>query len=398
MYERLPPYRDDPIESTFRRCAADDRDVLNLSIGVFRDENNNAPILDCVRQAEQQVIATQNTKAYIGPTGNPAYAEAIAHLALGQDHPALAAGRVRTAQTPGAGAALRVAAELIRDLTPEATVWFSTPVWDHQVDFFTRAGLKVAFHPYYDWQQHRLDFPAMLDGLDQARPGDVLILHASCHNPTGEDPDLAQWQALTDLCQQRGLIPLIDMAYQGYGDGIDEDAAGLRLMAAQMPEMMVAISSSKSFAVYRDRVGALMLIHPEGGRKADELFLHLCDLIRALYFMPPDLGAAVITAILSSEELRDAWQAELASARRRVQSLRHATHAHLSRSLPGFDSVYMTRQKGMFSCLPIDEQQRRYLETDHAIYLMPSGRLNFAALSERNIPRLAEALKSFDLG
>lgn len=398
MFADLPPYEDDPIEGIFRRCAADPRaDKLNLSIGVFRDDSGNAPVLDCVKSAERAVLSRQETKAYVGPAGNPAYCAAIERLVLGDSHPVLSDERIRSVQTPGAGAALRVAAELIRSRNPGARIWFSDPVWLHQVDFFTRAGLAVRQHAYYDRQAHCLDFPGMMDSLEEARPGDVLVLHASCHNPTGEDLPLEAWDQLADWCTDKGVLPLVDIAYQGYGDGLEEDAAGLRAMAACVPEMMVAVSSSKSFAVYRDRVGALMLLHPSGGRKADEMLLHLVDLIRALYFMPPDLGAAVITHILNDTALRARWQEELEAARTRVTGLRRACHDHFSDALPGFDSRYMLRQKGMFSCLPVDDAQRLMLERDHGIYLMPSGRLNFAALSTASIPQLARALAAIGI-
>jgi len=395
MFEKLTDYQDDIIESIFRRCAADKRaNVMNLSIGVFRDRHGAAPVMNAVRRAEADVVTRQETKAYVGPLGNTAYARAIERLVLGDDHPVLGSGRLKTAQTPGAGAALRVAAELIRDLAPDTTIWFSDPVWLHQVDFFTRAGLKVAYHPYYDWQAGTLDFEGMLTGLGKAKAGDIVVIHAACHNPTGEDLSLDQWRVLTDFCLERGLIPLVDSAYQGYGDGIEEDAAGLRHMATHMPEMMIAISSSKSFAVYRDRVGALMLLHPQGGRAAEEAWLHMGDLIRGLYFMPPDLGAAVITHVLSDAALNAEWRSELDKARAHVQRLRQLTVDHFTTALRGFDSRYLLHQKGMFSCLPLSDDQRLTLERDHAVYLMPSGRLNFAALSEDKIPRLAGALKA----
>lgn len=395
MFEKLTDYRDDVIESIFRRCAADKRPgAMNLSIGVFRDRNGAAPLMSAVRQAETDIVARQDTKAYVGPLGNAAYAREIERLVLGPDHPVLASSRLKTAQTPGAGAALRVAAEIIRDLAPGTTIWFSDPVWLHQVDFFTRAGLKVAYHPYYDWQTGTLDFEAMLAGLGRAMPGDVLVIHGACHNPTGADLSPEKWRILTDFCLDHQLLPLVDSAYQGYGDGLDEDAAGLRHMAAHMPEMMIAISSSKSFAVYRDRVGALMLLHREGGRAAEEAWLHMGDLIRGLYFMPPDLGAAVIAHILSDGALKAEWQGELEAARTRVKRLRQLTVDHFAGALPAFDSRYMLHQKGMFSCLPVSDQQRLRLEQEQAVYLMPSGRLNFAALSEDKIPRLAEALEA----
>lgn len=396
MFELAPPHQDDPIESTFLRAKADPRpDLIDLSIGVFKDASGNAPIMATVRRAEMEVLGEQATKCYLSPAGNPDYCHAISRLVLGAAHPVLTGDRLQAVQTPGAGAALRVAAELIRFLKPDAAIWFSDPVWDHQPDFFTRAGLPRKIYRYYDRTNHTVDFDCMLTDLRAAARGDVVVLHGACHNPTGADLSVAQWRELALFCREHGLLPLVDIAYQGYGDGIEEDVAGVREMAVLMPEMLIAISSSKSFAVYRDRAGALMMLTPEGGRKAEELRLHVTDLIRALYFMPPDHGAAVITRILEDDTLRTGWAAELDAARAQVTGLRGAFQAMLQRAVNEADFTWLGHQKGMFSCLPLTEENRFRLERDQGVYLMPGGRINFAALSEEKIERLAAFLPDY---
>jgi len=396
MFEQLKNYKPDAIESTFVRAAADDRPgKVNLSIGVFRDASGNVPIMESVRRAEAKALRDRQSKGYLTPAGNPAYAAEMETLVLGSDHAVLKDKRIRSVQTPGAGAALRVAAELITSLTPRAKIWFDTPVWAHQHDFFTRAGMAIRFHPYYDRTRNQLDFDGYLKGLSAAKPGDIVVIHGCCHNPTGEDLSPAQWRELTAYLLEHDLIPLVDIAYQGYGDGLEADVAGARYMAEKMPTMMIATTSSKSFAVYRDRAGALMLIHPEGGHKADDVKLHTLDLIRGLYFMAPDQGAEAVTTILRDPELRKMWESELEAARLSVANLRQKTYQAFSAAMPEIDFSFIARQKGMFSCLPISEENRIRLERDKAIYLMPEGRINFAALTDESLDYVADSLVGY---
>jgi len=396
MFDGLKSYTDDPIESTFSRLKADQRpELVNLSIGVFRNAQGQVPLMEVVRQAESRVLDELVTKSYLTPAGNVKFCEAVSELLLGLNHQAVLEGRVRMVQTPGAGSALRVAAELTRSLNPKATIWFSDPVWSHQVDFFKAAGLNIKYYTYYDRESQTLDFTGMLQSLEAAKSGDIIVLHGACHNPTGEDLSFAQWQSLTELMRQKSLIPLVDIAYQGYGEGLEEDAAGLRYMAAQFPNMLIAYSASKSFAVYRDRVGVLFMITPDSGKPAEIMYNHLIDIIRSLYFMPPDRGAEIVATILGDVELRARWEAELSGMRDHVKQIRATALEAFKTHLQNWDWQNLARQKGMFSCLPISEPNRLKLEADKAIYLLPDGRLNFASLSRGNLDYVASSLGDY---
>ena len=396
MFDGLKTYRDDPIESTFRRLQEDQRpDLVNLSIGVFRNARGEVPLMNVVRQAEHLVLDQLVTKSYLTPAGNVKFCEAVSELLLGLGHKAVLEGRVRMVQTPGAGSALRVAAELTRSLNPDAAIWFSDPVWSHQVDFFKAAGLNIKYYSYYDRESQTLDFTQMLQSLEAAKAGDMIVLHGACHNPTGEHLSFAKWQSLSELMRLRSLIPLVDIAYQGYGEGLEEDAAGLRYMATQFPNMLIAYSASKSFAVYRDRVGVLFMITPESGKPAELMYNHLTDIIRSLYFMPPDRGAEIVATILNDVDLRARWQSELAGMRAQVKQIRQMAFEALKTHQPDWNWSNITRQKGMFSCLPITEPERLRLEQDKAIYLLPDGRLNFASLSTDNLDYVASSLGEY---
>ena len=293
---------------------------IDLGIGVYRDASGQVPVMQAVRRAERAIVERNLPKSYLTPFGNPGYCEDIERLALGEDHPVLAAGRVISAQTPGAGSALRLAAELIHDLAPTSRVWLSEPVWFHQTEFFEKAGMEMCNYRYYDQQNSVLRFDEMLRDLSGMRPDDVLLLHGCCHNPTGQDLDIDQWQAVTDLVLKTGAIPSIDIAYQGFGKGIDEDVAGLRLMAEQVPQALLTVSSSKSFGVYRDRAGLLSIIMPPDAADTTSVRRKFRDTARQLYFMAPDHGAAIVHEIMSTPDLEQLWRQELDSFRRSIVS------------------------------------------------------------------------------
>lgn len=393
MFTQLPPVSEDAIESLFARLAADPRpNKLDLGIGIYRNEEGQIPLMDCVRKAEQRLLSNQSHKGYLTPLGNQTYCRLVSELVLGKDHPVLDNNLLRSAQSVGAGGSLRVAAELIRHISPDSRIWFSEPVWQHQVDFFRAAGLQTCSYRYYDVLTSELQPKAMLEDLSQMRANDVLVLHGSCHNPTGEDPNPARWQQLVELVNRTGAIPLVDVAYQGFGEGIEEDVAGLRLMAAQVPAMMLAVSSSKSFGIYRDRAGLFSIINHDRNTDWDRWHALLRDTIRQLYFMPPDHGAALIVDILAEPELRESWQHEINQLRDRIHSLRHMFRRALENAMPGFDASFVERQKGMFSCLPITPAMQKRMEDDDAIYMLPNARLNFAALAQSQAERVASAL------
>jgi aspartate aminotransferase len=391
MFDKLPTPVDDPIESLFQRIHDDPRaDKLDLGIGVYRDESGRIPLFAAVSKAEQRMLQRAAHKGYVGPLGNMDYCRLMSALVLGADHVRLRGPGLVMAQTPGAGGALRTAAELIKQLRPGSRVWFSDPVWLHQLDFFRNAGLEICRYRYYRTDTAELQAEAMLQDLAGMRRDDVLVLHGSCHNPTGEDPPLWLWEQLALLLSRTGAIPLVDIAYQGFGDGIEADAEGLRLMAAMVPEMLLVATSSKSFGIYRDRAGLLALLH-DNPRQTETLKVLLRDGIRSNYFMPPDHGAQLVATILADADLNRLWREELDGVRNRIHSLRRLLRQEIELALPGFDGRFLERQKGMFSCLPVTPLQQQQLERESGIFMLPQARLNFAALAQKQATRVAQA-------
>lgn len=392
MFEALADYENDPIEAMFVRLMADTHaDKIDLGIGVYRDEHGNAPVMKSVRLAEQQLLDRGLPKSYISPLGHQDYCSAMARIALGPDHAVLKEERIVSAQTPGAGSALRAAAELVHGISPKSRVWASQPVWGHQLGFFAKAGMAVSRYRYYDQANCTLQFAGMLEDLQAMQPGDLLLLHGCCHNPTGQDLDAAQWRAVADLVVDKGAIPFVDVAYQGFGEGIDEDVAGLRLLAERVPQLLLTVSSSKSFGIYRERAGLLAIILPPGSKHKTNVTRRLRDTVRELWFMAPDHGAATVNEILSTPALEAMWRAELDLIREHVIDMRAALQKTLSTTVAGFDASFLAAQHGMFSCLPISFAEQLFLEQEYHIYMLPPARVNVAAMSDRQSAVLAEA-------
>ena len=395
MFDHITQYPDDPIEELYIRAAEDRRDnVLNLGIGVYRDSQGRAPIFDCVKTAEQYIVDKADSKSYLTPLGNERFIEVTEKLLFGEQHPVISEGRVISAQCPGAGGGLRIGAELLKSISPHARVWFSAPVWEHQIGFFTCAGLQKEHYQYYDRDQHRIDFPAMLASVDAMNAGDLMVIHGCCHNPTGADLSLEQWKALTERLIEKQVIPFVDIAYQGFGVGIEDDVLGTQWMAAHTPNMLLAYSASKSFGLYRDRAGLFSLIHNKGHQDGASLKRYLRDLIRGLYFMPPDHAASVVAEILLDPTLKRQWRTEVDGIRQRVRSCREALAGAIDTISPDFGSDFIRSQKGMFSCFNFTEDQLRRLEQEFRIYLLPGGRLNFAAMTHEHASRIAQAICS----
>jgi len=393
MFEKVTSPVEDALEAMFLRLKNDQRpNKLDLGIGIYRNNEGDIPLMECVRQAELKRVEQPVHKGYLTPLGNQDYCRAVLNLTLGAQHPMLTDASVVTAQTPGAGGALRMAAELVKEISPSSRAWFTDPVWPHQMDFFKAAGVECKQYRYYDIESaQRLDDQA-LDDLKALQAGDILVIHGSCHNPTGEDPDLELWQRLTDKVLETGAIPLIDVAYQGFGDGIEEDVAGLRLMASQVPELILVVSSSKSFGIYRDRAGLLAFLRRGTNPQETALRFRLRDAVRRNYFMPPDHGAVIITEILTDPTLRKLWEDELNELSSRIHGLRSMFRQAMESHIPDFDGSFFERQKGMFSCLPISWEMQNRMEQEFAIYMVPVGRLNFAALAQSQAHRVAEAV------
>lgn len=395
MFRELGDYANDPIEGMFARLAADKfAGKIDLGIGVYRDQSGKVPVMQAVRQAEKIMLDKRLPKSYMTPFGNLAYCRDIERLVFGADHPVLAERRIVSAQTPGAGCALRLGAEIVHDLSPESRVWASTPVWFHQLEFFTKAGLDILPYRYYDRENSAPQFDAMLEDLAGMRAGDVLLLHGCCHNPTGHDLSLEQWQAVTDVVLGTDAIPFVDIAYQGFGRGIEQDVAGTQLMLAQVPQALLTVSSSKSFGVYRDRAGMLSIITPTDAADATGIRRKLRDSARQLYFMAPDHAATIVHEILSSSELEQLWRDELDDLRQNISEKRAELRRTIEAENPGFDAGFIGQQLGMFSCLPITDAEQRTLEDEYHIYMLPDARVNVAALNAARAITVAKAFRA----
>lgn len=380
----------DPLLSLTRLFEQDRRpSKLDLGVGVHRDDRGATPVLTAVKEAEARLLVTQKTKAYLGPEGDPRFAHLITRLVLGEWLPSQLHGRMATLQTPGGTGALRLAAELLARTRPGRRIWLGMPCWPNHRPIFAAAGLIVMEYAQFDLATQTLRMDAMLEALGAAEPGDAVLLQASCHNPTGLDPDAAGWETIATMLAERGLIPLLDCAYHGFGDGLEPDAASIRLILERVPAALVAYSCDKNFAVYRDRVGALLAM-ASSRSVAMAVESNLLALARANYSMPPDHGAAVVRTILDSPELTEAWKRELDGMRTRIA----ATRAELAaRGCAGaIDLTPFARHRGMFSLLPLDPRMIEQLRVRHGVYMAATGRINVAGLPSTAIDLFVDAL------
>ena len=392
MFERLERMPDDPILGLMAAFRADpDTRKVDLGVGVYRNDKGETPVLDAVRKAESAVLSRQTSKTYVAPAGNAGFNQAMEKLVFGEGHPTLKANRIRTIQAPGGCGALRVGAELIRRAYPEAVIHVSTPTWANHVPLLTGSGIKLESYPYYEGKSGGVNFSAMMDYLDKLPKGALVLLHASCHNPTGADLSEQQWRDILALVQRRGLTPYIDMAYQGLGIGIAEDAFGPRLFAAELPELLVAVSCSKNFGLYRERTGALHVIN-QTTSGADAIITQLVRIARTIYSMPPDHGAAIVNEILTTPALLGSWTDEVGSMRSRIDGLRRDAVARLKKAAPERDFSFIERQHGMFSFLGATKDQVRELREKHHIYMTDDSRINIAGLKSDNIGYFADAV------
>ena len=388
MFHVLEPAKPDLILSIMQRFREDARPhKVDVSVGVYKDEAGGTPIMPSVREAEARLYAGQASKTYLGILGDMAFNAEMIGLAFG---PQAERARIASAQTPGGSGALRVLADLIHAARPGATVHAPDPTWANHVPLLSTAGLKLTSYRYFDAESGGVDFDAMMADLGKAQSGDVVLLHGCCHNPTGADLDFAQWQALATLIAARGLLPLVDLAYLGLGKGLEEDAAGLRHLAGLVPQVLVAVSCSKNFSVYRERAGAALVLCANA-HEAELVSGKMSLIARTMYSMPPDHGAAAVRLILEDPALKAQWQGELEGMRTRIQSLRAGLTAALNRHTNAADYGFVTRQTGMFSRLPLTEGQADRLRADHAVYLVPDGRINIAGLTPENTEIFARA-------
>lgn len=392
MFDQLNRLTPEPILRLMSQYRADcSNDKVDLGIGVYRDSNGHTPLLDCVRRAEHGILAAQSTKTYVGAVGREEFNAHVEVLALGAEHIARATQRIRTIQTPGGCGALRLGAELIKAATPAAKVLIGNPTWGNHVPLLGASGLKLEHYAYYDPAIHELLFDQMLERLERAAGGDVVLLHACCHNPSGVDPTPAQWRALVDCLLRRRLVPFIDLAYQGFGDDILADVASTRLMFQELPEALLAVSFSKNLGLYRDRVGALIVLSRSADR-AEAALSHAIQIARGIYSMPPDHGAAIAATILGDAELTRAWSRELISMRERIMGMRAllTRHLHDATGSDAFD--FIKTQRGMFSLLGITADAVVRLRERHHIYMTPDGRINLAGLNPDNVGYVSRAI------
>ncbi len=392
MFQHITPYAGDPIFALVDAYNADPRpQKVNLSIGIYFDEQGRLPVLDSVKAAEAQILAADGPKPYLAMEGAAEARREVQKLLLGADHPAIAAGRVATLQTVGSSGGLKVGADFIKTWLPEAQVWVSDPTWDNHRSMFEGSGFKVNTYPYYDSATGGVRFEAMLDTLRGLPPRSVVLLHACCHNPTGVDLTAAQWDALIPVLRERELLPYLDLAYQGFGDGIAEDAYAVRAMADAGITYFIANSFSKSMSVYGERCGALSAVCADKA-EADLVMGQLRFTVRRIYSSPPMHSAQIVARVLGDAKLRAMWEGELAQMRERIARMRRALHDRLVARVPGRDFGYFLTQRGMFSYTGLSAAQVDRLRAEHAVYLIRSGRICVAGLNESNVERTAEAM------
>jgi len=379
----LPPVINDSLLALIALCDADPRpDKIDVGVGVFRDSAGNTPILKVIKAAEQRLLDTQKTKSYLGSAGDKRFAQLLRPILLGKH-----AGdeRILGVQTPGGCGALRLGFELIATANPEARVFLGTPTWPNHPPIIRAVGLEAVEYPYYERGQAAVRFEDMLEAIGSGEPGDVALIHGCCHNPTGADLNEEQWRRVRDLVLERELIPLVDIAYQGFGRGLEEDAYGVHLMLESCDEVIVAQSCDKNFSVYRDRVGSLWI--KSGSRETSEKAMgHVFQRAREMWSMPPDHGAAAVHIVLEDPELHEHWLVELAGMRDRINAVRQRIAAADPRL------AFIGRQFGMFSMLPLSKEQVLRLREEDAIYMAESGRFNVVGMGDGQIDRFIAAV------
>jgi aromatic-amino-acid transaminase len=392
FFTHLEPYAGDPILSLNEAFQKDPRaDKVNLSIGIYFDGEGRIPVLPCVREAEARLLAAAGPKPYLPIEGSPAMRSAVQALLFGAGHAVLAQDRVVTLQTVGSSGGLKVAADFLRRWLPDSQVWVSDPTWDNHRAMFEGAGLQVNTYPYHDAATGGLAFDAMCEALARLPRRSVVLLHACCHNPTGVDLSTAQWQALVPLLRERELLPFLDLAYQGYGDGMDADAHAVRLLADAGLSFFVANSFSKSMSLYGERAGALSVVCADAA-EAGLVLGQMKATVRRNYSSPAQHAAGVVATVLTDPVLRPAWEADVAAMRERILAMRQRLHEMLSARRPGRDFGFFLSQRGMFSYTGLAPAQVDRLRESFGVYLVRSGRMCVAGLNQGNVERTATAL------
>jgi aspartate aminotransferase len=393
MFESVALAPPDPILGISEAFNRDERPTkINLSVGVFKDASGATPVLASVKEAEKRLLASEKTKGYKPIDGDPLYGRAVRELLFGKDSVLVAAGgRAATCHTPGGTGGLRLAADFLATKAGAKRIWMSDPTWENHQAIFRAAGFDVEKYGYYSAATHGLDFVQMKESLGQVKPGDVVLLHACCHNPTGVDPSTAQWGEIAELLSQKGALPLVDFAYQGFGAGLEEDAQSVRILEQKFDELLVCSSFSKNFGLYNERTGALTLkARTPEACTASLSQLKICA--RVNYSNPPAHGGAIVQTILTDADLRKQWEAEVTDMRARIQSMRDAFVEGLARAGTTQDFSFIQQQKGMFSFSGLSKDQVERLKAEFGIYIVGSGRLNVAGMTANNMPALCQAV------
>ena len=392
MFKHVDAYAGDPILTLNEDFQKDPRQgKINLSIGIYFDEEGRLPVMDAVRQAETALLANIGPKPYLPMSGAPDYRNAIQQLLFGAQHEAVTSGRIATIQTIGGSGALKVGGDFLKRYFPNSQVWVSDPTWDNHRAMFEGAGFTVNTYPYYDAATGGLKFDEMLSAIDALPAKSIVLLHACCHNPTGVDLNQDQWKALTAVIKTRDLLPFLDIAYQGFGDGIDEDAFSLRTLADAGVSFFVANSFSKSFSLYGERVGGLSVVCPDKA-EAGLVLGQLMACVRRNYSSPPTHGARIVAQVLGTPALRQSWSDELGAMRQRIKLMRQRLYDGVVAQLPGRDVRYFIDQRGMFSYTGLSAAQADTLREQHGVYVLRSGRMCAAGLTANNVDKVAEAI------
>ncbi len=389
MLETLKPQPQDKILALIQMFKDDPRPVkIDLGVGVYKDATGLTPVMRAVKAAEKKLWETQTTKAYTGLAGEPAFNAAMIGMILGDGY----SDRAASVATPGGTGALRQAMELIRMAAPGATVWLSNPTWPNHPSILKYLGMSMAEYRYFDTETRGVDFAGLMEDLAQVKSGDAVLLHGCCHNPTGANLSADQWAEVAKLLTAKGAIPFIDLAYQGFGDGLEADAAATRMIAAQFPEVLIAASCSKNFGIYRERTGILIALGSPERRATTQANLNYLN--RQNYSFPPDHGARLVTMILEDASLRADWMAELEEVRQSMLGLRQSLADALRRATNSDRFDFVANHRGMFSRLGLTEAQVEMLRVEHGIYMVSDSRINIAGLNAKTVPILAAAIAS----
>lgn len=392
MFESFTAAPPDPILGLTEAFKKDTNpNKVNLGAGVYKDADGNTPVLKTVKAAEERILAMEKSKDYLAIDGLPQYDKMVQELVFGPGHPILASGRAVTIQAPGGTGALRVAGDFIAKMMPGVRVWLSDPTWPNHPGVFKASGLATASYPYFDAASNGLNFDAMLNTLQQAPQGDIVVVHGCCHNPTGIDLAPEHWAQLAEVMQARQLIPLVDFAYQGFANGLREDVEGVLTLIERVPESFIATSYSKNFGLYSERIGALTLVAATN-EAAQTALSHIKAVVRTNYSNPPAHGAAIVATVLGDPELRAQWELEVAEMRDRINTMRHLFVETLNEKGVDRDFSFIARQRGMFSFSGLTPDQVKALRERHSVYAVSSGRFSVAGMTAHNMDYLCTAI------